>query len=91
MTHAVLIQVKLDDPNSDVEHRHTILNDFVIPEAKALPGFERGTWMNDGDGTGTCVVMFDTEDNAKTAATALTPAGGRPVISSTICEVEIEI
>jgi hypothetical protein len=90
VTHAVLIQVKLD-PNSDIEHRHTILNDFVIPEAKALPGFEKGTWMNDGGGTGTCVVMFDCEDNAKSAVTALTPVGGPPVISSAICEVEIEI
>jgi hypothetical protein len=90
VTHAVLIQVKLD-PNSDIEHRHTILNDFVIPEAKALPGFEKGTRMNDGDGTGTCVVMFDSEDNAKSAVTALTPVGGPPVISSAICEVEIEI
>jgi len=47
--------------------------------------------MNDGDGTGTCVVMFDSEDNAKSAVTALTPVGGPPVISSAICEVEIEI
>jgi hypothetical protein len=30
--------VKLD-PSSDIEHRHSILNDYVIPEAKALPGF----------------------------------------------------
>jgi hypothetical protein len=65
--------------------------DFVIPEAKALPGFEKGTWMNDGDRTGTCVVMFDSEDNAKSAVTALTPVGDPPVISSAICEVEIEI
>jgi hypothetical protein len=90
MTHAVLIQVKLD-PNSDIEHRHSILSDFVIPEAKALPGFERGTWMNDGVGTGTCVVMFDSEDNAKSAVTALTPAVGPPVISSAVYEVEIEV
>jgi hypothetical protein len=47
--------------------------------------------MNDGDGTGTCVVMFDSEDNAKSAATALTPVGGPPVISSAVCQVEIEV
>jgi hypothetical protein len=28
--------------------------------AKALPGFQ-GAWMNDGLGTGTCVVVFDTQ------------------------------
>jgi len=38
VAYAVVIQVKLD-PNSDLEHRHAILNDYVIPEAKALPGF----------------------------------------------------
>jgi hypothetical protein len=43
MTHAVVIQVKVD-PNSDIEHRHSILNDFVIPEAKALPGFQCLAW-----------------------------------------------
>ena len=36
MAHAVVIQVKID-PNSNIEHRHSILSDFVIPEAKALP------------------------------------------------------
>jgi hypothetical protein len=90
VTHAVLIQVTLD-PDSDREHRHAILNDFVIPEAKALPGFEKGTWMNDGVGTGTSVVTFDSEENARSALTALTPAGGPRVISSAVCEVEVEI
>jgi hypothetical protein len=89
MTHAVLVQVKLD-PNSDVEHRHGILNDFVIPEARALPGFRKGTWMNDGAGTGTCIVVFDTEDNAKSAVNPLTPANGPAVISSGVYQVEIE-
>jgi hypothetical protein len=89
MTHAVLVQVKLD-PNSDVEHRHGILNDFVIPEAKALPGFQKGTWMNDGAGTGSCIVVFDTEDNAKSAVSPLTPGNGPVVISSGVYEVEME-
>ena len=89
MTHAVLIQVTLD-PNSDIEHRHAILNDYVIPAAKALPGFQKGTWMNDGVGTGTCVVVFDTEDHAKSAVTALTPGAGPAVISSAVCKLEIE-
>ena len=89
MTHAVLIQVKLD-PNSEIGHRHTILNDLVIPEVKALSGFQKGMWMNDDGGTGTCVVMFDSEDNARTAVGALTPVDGPPVLSSSVCRVEIE-
>ena len=63
VAYAVVIQVKLD-PNSDVEHRHAVLTDYVIPEAKALPGFQMGMRMNDGFGTGTCTIVFDTEDDA---------------------------
>jgi hypothetical protein len=89
MTHAVVIQVKLD-PDGGREHRHSILNDIVIPEAKALPGYQRGTWMNDRAGTGTCVVAFDTEEHARAAVGPLMPAAGPPVITSGVYEVEIE-
>jgi hypothetical protein len=88
MAHAVVIQVKID-PDSDQKHRHSILNDFVVPEAKALPGFAQGIWMNDGGGTGTCVVLFDTKDHASAAIVTLTRPGGPPIISSGVHEVEI--
>ena len=90
MAHAVVIQVKID-PDSDREHRHSILNEFVVPEAKALPGFVQGIWMNDGAGTGTCVVVFDTEDQASAAIDPLTRPGGPPIISSGVHEVEIGV
>jgi len=90
MAHAVVIRVKID-PDSDREHRHSILNDFVVPEAKALPGFEHGIWMNDRAGTGTCVVVFDTEDHATAAIVPLTRPGGPPIISSGVHEVEIGV
>ena len=89
MAYAAVIQVKID-PDSDRKHRHSILNDFVIPEAKALRGFERGMWMNDGSGTGTCIVVFDTEEHATAAIVPLTPAAGPPVIRSDVHEVEAE-
>lgn len=87
MAYAVVIQVKIDR-DSDREHRHTILNDFVLPEAKVLPGFETGLWMNDLAGTGTCVVVFDTEDHARTAIGPLT-AGGLQIVASGVHEVEV--
>jgi hypothetical protein len=90
MAHAVVMQVKID-PDSDREHRHSILNEFVVPEVKALPGFEHGIWMNDGAGTGTCVVVFDTEDQAAAAIVSLTRPGGPPIISSGVHEVEIGV
>ncbi len=90
MAHAVVIQVKID-PDSDREHRHSILNDFILPGACALPGFEKGIWMNDGAGIGTCVVVFDTELHAKNAIHPLTPTGGPPIIASGVHEVEVEV
>jgi hypothetical protein len=90
MAHAVVIQVKLD-PDSDREHRHSILNDFILPEARALPGFEKGIWMNDGVGTGTCVVVFDSESHAKAAVDPLTPEGDPPIITCGVHEVEVEV
>jgi hypothetical protein len=89
MAYAVVIQVKID-PYSDREHRHSILNEFILPEARGLPGFEKGIWMNDGAGTGICVVVFDTEVHAKSAIEPLTPAGGPPIISTGVHEVEVE-
>jgi hypothetical protein len=89
MAHAVLIQVKVD-PSSDIEHRHSILNSFVVPEAKALPGFQKGTWMNNGAGIGTCVLAFDSEVNAQSAVAPMTREGGPQVLNVGIYEIEIE-
>ena len=47
--------------------------------------------MNDGGGTGTCVVLFDTEDHASAAIVPLTRPGGPPIISSGVHEVEIGV
>lgn len=88
MAHAVDMQVKLD-PNSDMEHRHAILRDNVIPEVKALPGFLKESWMNDGVGIGTCAIVFDTKDQARATVTPMSPAGGPLLINSGVFEVEV--
>ncbi len=90
MAHAVVVQVRIE-PGSDMAHRYAILNDFVVPQVKALPGFVRGTWLNDGTGTGTCVAVFDSEDNAKAAVAPLTPANGPAVLSAGVHAVEVEV
>jgi hypothetical protein len=73
MAHAVVINVTID-PDSDREHRHSILHEFVLPGARVLPGFEKGMWMNDGGGTGVCVVVFDTEQHAQGGGRSVDPA-----------------
>lgn len=75
---------------SDRAHRHAILNNYVVPQVTALPGFQKASWMNDQVGTGMCIVVFDTEEHAAAAVPALTPPGGPAVIGSGVYEVEIE-
>jgi hypothetical protein len=89
MSHAVVIRVKVDR-DSDVEHRHSILKTYVIPEVKALPGFQKGMWMNDGAGTGTCVLVFNSEPNAQSAVAPMTRDGGPHVLDVGVHAVEIE-
>jgi hypothetical protein len=51
----------------------------------------KGTWLNDGAGTGTCVAVFDTEENARAAVGPLTPVNGPAVVSAGVHTVEIEV
>ena len=89
MSHAAVVEVSID-PTSDVAHRHGVLEELVVPEVRALPGFRRGLWMNDGHGKGTCVVVCSTEDAARAAMEVLTREGGPPVISAVVHKVEAE-
>jgi hypothetical protein len=89
VSNAVVIRVKID-PDSDAAHRHGVLEQFVIPQMRSLAGFEKAAWMNDGVGSGVCIVTFDTAENADAAITPLTPEGGPPVISCGVFEVEVE-
>ncbi len=89
MPHAVVINVKID-PDSDREHRHSILHEPVLPGARVLPRFEKGMWINDGAGSGVCVVIFDSERHAKEAVNPLAPPSGPPIIASGVYEVEVE-
>jgi hypothetical protein len=67
-----VIQVKID-PDSDrsTDTRYSMTS-YFLKQGRYL-GSRRGTWMNDGAGTGTCVVVFDTEPHAKDAIDPLTP------------------
>jgi hypothetical protein len=83
MPHAVVLQVKL--PETTPEEGMRMLNEQVIPTAKAQAGFQKGSWMRGADNSGMGVVVFDTEENANAAASNLKPPPGGPtLISSTI-------
>ncbi|MCL2585228.1 MAG: hypothetical protein FWE35_22525 [Streptosporangiales bacterium] len=89
MAQAVVAQVRIE-PGSDPGHRQAVLSDFVIPQVKAMPGFVRATWLNDGAGTGTCIAVFATENDARAAVAPLTPANGPAVLSAEVHAVEAE-
>jgi hypothetical protein len=89
MAYAALVQVEVD-PGSDVVHRHSILNEFIVPQLRDLPGFASAQWLNDGKGVGTCVVQFDSREQAERSLEVITPSNGPRVLKAAICEVELE-
>ena len=82
MAHAVVMQVKLvGNPDEGMK----MLDEIVVPLAKAQPGFERGMWMHSEAMTGTGVIVFDTEEHASSAVEALQPPPGGPTVIN--CDV----
>ena len=77
MAHAVVMQVNLV---GDAAEGMKMLDEVVIPGAKAQPGFQRGTWMHNDAMTGTGVIVFDTEEHASAAMEALKPPPGGPTV-----------
>lgn len=87
MSHAVVITVNLPVDGTP-EEALKMLNEIVVPQARAQAGFQSGTWMND-HGNGMGVVVFDTEQNANEAQKYLRPPDGATTtfVSSSVYEV----
>lgn len=90
MAFAAFIQVEVD-PSSDIEHRRSILNQFILPELKMLPGFTGAIWLNDQQGVGTCIAQFETNEQAMQSLDVLSPSNGPRVLHSGTCAVELEV
>ena len=89
MAHALVLQVRLAD-GGESEEGLRMLREQVVPQAKAQPGFQKGTWMNDG-ANGMGVVVFDSQENAEAASESLKPPPGGPeLLSSVIYRVGAE-
>lgn len=87
--YAAVVQVAID-PVADPTHRHGILEEFVIPELRSLPGYRNSLWLVNGEGGGTCIVVFDDAESARVGLEVLTREGGPPTVSAEIHEVEAE-
>jgi len=90
MSYAAFVQVEVD-PGSSVEHRHSVLNEFILPSIKELDGFKSAVWLNDGQGIGTCIAEFDTEEQAKRSLEVVAPSNGPRVIHAGTCEIELRV
>ena len=89
MAHAVVIQVKLPEGGRSEEGRR-MLDEVVVPTAKSQPGFKSGIWMSNGE-DGRAVVVFDSEDQARSALDVLKPPPGGPtLVLSEVYEVAVE-
>ena len=62
--HAVVVNVTINDPDGAT----AALRDQVVPQVKGAPGFVAGYWIGLDGGRGTSVVVFESEDAARSAA-----------------------
>jgi hypothetical protein len=61
--HAVVVKVTIQDREAADKH----LREQVVPRISQAPGFAAGYWTRKGN-TGLAMVIFDSEDAAKTAS-----------------------
>ena len=83
--HAAVFRVALSDDDSASMQE---LREQVVPRVSQAPGFVAGYWVRlDGEKEGTSVVVFDSEDNARSAADRFQPPEGVTLQSAEIGEV----
>ena len=70
--HALMSAVKIDPAGSD--QAVEMLHGFVVPTAKAAPGFVAGYWIRDeANGMGYSIEVFESEEAAQAASEARPP------------------
>jgi hypothetical protein len=83
--HGVVVRVNLsDDDSASLEE----LREQVVPRVSQAPGFVAGYWVRiEGEKQGTSVIVFDSEDNARSAADHFQPPEGVTLESIEVGEV----
>ena len=83
--HAVVVRSTLHD----FEQATTYLREQAIPRVKQAPGFVGGQWVRLSENSGTSMLTFETEENARAALEQLraNPPRGLTIDSSEIGEV----
>ena len=82
--HAVLIRVTVNDPEPAAQG----LREQVVPRTKEMPGFVAGYWVRLGENQGRSIIVFESEEAAKSAAGQVDTPGDFVTIDSVeVCEV----
>ena len=83
--HAVVVRVTLSDDDSASLAE---LREQLVPRVSQAPGFVAGYWVRlEGEKEGTSVVVFDSEDNARSAGKQFQPPEGVTLESLEVGEV----
>jgi hypothetical protein len=87
--YAAVVEIAIERV-SDPAHRQRVLDELVIPELRALPGYRQSLWLSDGEDTGTCVVVFDRAEQAQAGLDVLTRDGGPPAKTAGVHRVDAQ-
>jgi hypothetical protein len=83
----VVVKVELPEGGT-IEQGRKQLNEVVIPEVKAMPGFVAGYWLSPPTGVeGLSIVIFEDEQSARSAAENVRPPAPVKLISAEVREV----
>jgi hypothetical protein len=69
--HAVVVNVTVKDP----EAAGAALNKDVVPRVSQAPGFVAGYWIGLPNEKGTSIIVFESEEAARTASEQAQPPG----------------
>ena len=82
--HAVVVSVTVNDGQAAT----TYLRDEIVPRVSQAPGFVAGYWVRfESENRGTSVIVFDSEENARNAASQFQPPEGVTLESIDVGEV----
>jgi len=85
--HALVVRVTIHDADRTRE----VLNGQVVPQLSGAPGFKTGywTWSTGGELNGLSMIIYDSEDNARSAGDRLRAIGADVGDSVTVESVEV--